>query len=176
METFCYHPFYCEENIWHLSQDPTLSAEQKYVVFISNKDKTCAMWHMKASAGEDHPIIWDYHVILVAKAPDWQVYDLDSRLGYPIEPEKYLRESFNDKWASSYAPKFRVIGTALFLEYFSSDRSHMIHQGHQVPYEPPPWPKIFNGKESNLWRFVDMSDPFIGDVLDLDQFKTFLDL
>ena len=176
METFCYHPFYCEENIWHLSRDPSLKAAEKYVVFISNEDKTCAMWHMKAAVGDELPVIWDYHVILAAKDRVWQIFDLDSKLGCPVAPEPYLRESFQSGWASSFAPKFRVIETELFHKHFSSDRSHMIHEGHQTPYEPPPWPRIFNGKVSNLWQFANMTEPFLGRVLDLDEFRLFLDL
>ena len=59
-----YQASYCEENIWHLANEPSLEKLERFAVIISNAGKCFAMWDQKlAAAGE--PVMWDYHVILV---------------------------------------------------------------------------------------------------------------
>lgn len=88
---------YCEENIYTLAAaltrtPPGDGAWDAYAVFISNHQKTVALWHQQARAGA---VLWDYHVVLVlrarprgagetptAPAACW-VYDFDSRAGVP---------------------------------------------------------------------------------------------
>ncbi len=49
-ESFRYTPYYCEENVWHLCRQPSLSAFEKEAVFISNPQRACWLWEQKASA------------------------------------------------------------------------------------------------------------------------------
>src|SRR5204862_24866 len=66
-----HHPFYCEENIWWLAQDPAI--ERGSVLFITNAARAVVMDHQKA-ARRGRPIAWDYHVVLIASRKLW---DLD---------------------------------------------------------------------------------------------------
>src|SRR5262245_31338166 len=116
------------------------------VVFISNRDRACAMW--KQRAGD--PIVWDYHVVLHCQ---WLIYDYDSRLGSPVPLHRWIEGTFPIQVPPFFAPMFRVIDAARFLEVFASDRSHMrSEEGWQRL--PPEWPTIGSGM--NLMQFVDM--------------------
>lgn len=91
---YIYTPYYCEENIYLLadsfSHDNTVTnAWEINVVFVSNETKTVALWSQKQSQDPEHPVVWDYHCILVlrprlepATEPAW-VYDYDSYLSIP---------------------------------------------------------------------------------------------
>lgn len=61
---FDYAAYYCEENVWHLCQRPEFGKGERRVVFISNLQRTCAMWGQRA-ARRNQPVIWDYHVIFI---------------------------------------------------------------------------------------------------------------
>jgi hypothetical protein len=62
---------------------------------------------------------------------------------------------------------FRLVEADRFLSTFASDRSHMKERG-QWKALPPSWPTIRTAtSEMNLDRFVDVTDPFEGEVLDL---------
>lgn len=173
---FAYHPYYCEENIWHLAQHLELSNyDQKNVVFISNRNKTCAVWHMRAGQS-NQPLIWDYHVILLAqKGTSWWVWDLDTTLGLPIPAETYFIESFRPVPAV-YLPQFRVVGAAEYTAHFFSDRSHMLRNGQWMA-PPPPWPTIQqldaeNEGGTNLMEWVSLESKFFGEVIDLPTLVT----
>lgn len=70
---FSYTSQFCEENVHKmiakfLLLKPRLlhPAISFYAVFVSSKSKQTPIWHQKAGI-RDEPVLWDYHVILVAK-------------------------------------------------------------------------------------------------------------
>jgi hypothetical protein len=148
-----YCAYYCEENVWHLCQEPDLPSPRR-VIFISNAERQVAMRHQRAGLGG--LVFWDYHVVVAAGGAG--VYDLDTTLGFPVDAGRYLDESFV---ADYEPPRFRVIDVEEFVRVFASDRSHMA--GQSTP--APSWPPI--GRGMNLMRFVDMEDPIAGSVVDL---------
>ncbi len=142
---FLYAPFYCEENVWHLSGDPQIEAGQAEVLFISNPFRSCALWEQRAADEDSLPVIWDYHVILVAPSNSGpQVWDLDTRLGFPVDLRMYLKSTFRTLPAglSRLAPLFRVIDAETYRGVFSSDRSHMRAADGGWLHPPPPWSAI----------------------------------
>ena len=52
------------------------------------------------------------------------IYDYDSLLNFPSEFERYYNKSID--FPKKFNTIFRVINFSLFLDYFASDRSHMI--------------------------------------------------
>ncbi len=162
-----YCPFYCEENIYHLAGEPVLRGRPREVVFISNAHGGCAMWHQRASVRSTWPILWDYHVVLLAGAP-WEVWDLDTTLGVPVPAHDYMRRTFRAGVPDDLLPCFRVVEAEAFAAVFASDRGHMRLSNGRWKSKPPPWPPIGSpGAEPNLMRFVDVTSPFLGEVLDL---------
>ena len=140
-------PYYCEENVWRLAYKKTQSTEKLrfFVCFISNPNKTCAMFHQLAGPDDDNqPVCWDYHVILLGwdeREKNAVVYDIDSRLPYPSPLPEYLHHSFSRNgmcFAPPFAPHFRIIPASLYLEYFSSDRMHMYDAKTCTWNAPPP--------------------------------------
>jgi hypothetical protein len=165
LSQYCYHPFYCEENIWHLCDE--VAGDGDRVVFISNAVRYCSIWHMRI-AQPGQPVHWDYHVVLLHRgAGGWEIWDLDTTLGLPVKASVYLEQSFRE---SLVPPRFRLVDVTKFRETFSSDRSHMALQGGE-PKDPPSWPPITRGP-NNLMRFIDMESAFLGEVLDLDGFRS----
>ena len=166
-----YHPFYCEENIWKLCNHAHLQGNKQKVIFISNKDRCCAVWHMRNAASVVDPVLWDYHVILaVHQNHHWEIWDPDSALGLPCQASLYLEQSFQPHTPPPYQPRFRVVNKEDFLRFFQSDRSHMVRKDQTAPENPPPWPVITPGV-SNLMQFIDMELDFYGKVLDLDSLR-----
>jgi protein N-terminal glutamine amidohydrolase len=159
-----YAPYFCEENIWHLAGDPAVPKE-RYVVVVTG-ERGVAMWGQRAAAGRD-PMVWDYHVFLIARDRQWQVWDLDTVFGLPITLDEYLDNAFKPV-PPQIAPRFRVIEGDEFRTVFSSDRSHMIGSGQPFPT----WARIGEGM-GNLSRFIDMDDVFVGDVVDLRGLRAF---
>ena len=160
-----YCAFFCEENVWHLCADADaidIPVDERRVVFISNARRQVVMRHQRAGAGG--PVVWDYHVVLLAGGKIW---DPDTTLGFGVELKRWARESFVDL-EPALAPRFRVIDAPTFLKTFASDRSHMKGPDGRPLKPPPPWPPIGTGM--NLMRFVDMEAPFVGDLLSLDAF------
>lgn len=172
--TYSYAPYYCEENIWQLCQNDDFRDFDRKVVFISNENRTCALWNQRASSSPGEPVLWDYHVILLVKADGWQVYDLDTVLGAPLSVEQYIDSTFGDESVpEEFQPQFRVIDANDFAANFSSDRSHMLTSGGQWQVPPPPWPAIVREGGSNLMEFVDMQKPTFGIVMKLPEFTSF---
>lgn len=164
------HPFYCEENVHRLCEDPRLSALEKRVVFISNDRRRVALFHQRAGDDEVFVLTWDYHVILLARSPGepWETWDLGSTLGAPVPAGDYLRRTFEERALPPiFAPRFRVVEGAEFLATFSSDRAHMRRRNGSFTRPPPPWPAIDRGGAPNLLRFVDTRAVFVGEVMDL---------
>mmetsp|Transcript_2587 Transcript_2587/g.4208 ORF Transcript_2587/g.4208 Transcript_2587/m.4208 type:complete len:282 (+) Transcript_2587:80-925(+) len=165
---------YCEENVWYLCKrfiedHPDIPA---YAVFISNPQKTVAIWHQKSSQDEESPVVWDYHVVLAAfvgSAPQtpngsnhraWWVWDLDTTLPFPCAAPPYFRRAFRPSGGTRtpYLPSFRVIPASDFLARFASDRRHMRIQGQWLA--PPPATPALRGElavaDFNLQDYINM--------------------
>jgi protein N-terminal glutamine amidohydrolase len=171
-----YAPFYCEENIWHLSREPQLTDFDKRVVFISNEMKSCPLWFQRACQSAHEPVVWDYHVILLANndaaQSDWQVWDLDTLLGLPMPAKLYLESTFGNinLAGPSFQPQFKVIDATSFATSFCSDRGHMRDRHGAWLVQPPPWPAIMQTSKPNLQELIDMGNDEHGEVLDLPGF------
>jgi len=169
--TIRYCPYFCEENIWHLCRDERvlrnrepIPVEDRQVVFISNARRRVAM--RKQRAGGLQPVLWDYHVVLLAGGKVW---DLDTTLGLPVGLAAWIRDSFVPL-RPDFAPRFRVVDAPTYLRTFGSDRSHMLGPGG-APLKPfPSWPRI--GVGMNLPNFADMETPFLGELFDLESFRS----
>ena len=162
-----YTPFYCEENIWWLAQDPRFAAVRREVVFVTNAQRTVAVFGQRAGRGPSRGIVWDYHVVLAVHAASGaEVWDLDCVHGTPLPAERWLDISFPYEVPAELAPRFRVIAADEMIATFSSDRSHMKTRGGRWRAAPPAWPAIARGP-NNLDAFLDLDAPFIGDVVDL---------
>lgn len=170
--SFCYQAFYCEENAFHLSQDPRFAGRAAAAVFVTGAEGECVMWHQRAARRPGAPLSWDYHVFLLARDP-WEIWDLDTVLGCPVPADAYLRRSFRPEieLPRELTPQFRIVGAAELGATFASDRSHMRRPDGRYLKPPPPWPPIGRpGLESNLGRFLTMSDSIAGEVTDLAGF------
>jgi hypothetical protein len=153
-------PFWCEENAWHLCVEPRVG-EDASVVVITNAWRTVALWHQRAASRVDAPVVWDYHVIVVSRSAT--VWDLDTRLAFPVALDEYLRETFRSV-APRLRPRFRAIAAPVYRSRFASDRRHMrdAEGGWQQP--PPPWPAIGDGHV--LDALLDTDDDAFGPWLD----------
>src|SRR5262249_53378191 len=91
-----------------------------------------------------------------------------STLGMPVPAADYLRRSFRLDIPDEFWPRFRLVEADAFVRSFASDRAHMRTPGGRWKKAPPPWPPILpEGVPPNLRSFVDMSEPFLGERLDL---------
>jgi hypothetical protein len=166
-----YHPFYCEENVFHLCQHPVFGARARHAVFVSGRAGGFVMWHQRAARGPTSPLFWDYHVIVLAEDP-WEVWDLDSTLGCPVPAREYLDRSFRAGVPLDLAPLFRVVRAADLVAKLASDRSHMRGPDGRFERPPPTWPPVSAPERgSNLARFVEMDRPFAGEVLSLAELR-----
>ena len=97
--------------------------------------------------------------------------DPDCRLTGEIPTAVYVDRSFPELPAglASLRPRFRVIPAAVYRGALRTDRSHMRAHGEWLS-EPPPWPAI--GRGTNLMRFVDMEDVFLGEIMGLDELRS----
>lgn len=128
-----------------------------------------ALWNQKLAQQDLYPVVWDYHVVMALRlrtAPSSEVqqsegaddladttgaicrcwvYDFDTRLGLPCPAEKYITQSFRP-CPARFQSMFRVVPGQDYIDYFASDRSHMLSpsssqlqiQGHQPEYSKPP--------------------------------------
>ena len=164
-----YQPFYCEENVYHLCHDPDLADRDPAALFIAGGAEGCLMWHQRSAQRRGEPVLWDYHVVLLARDP-WEVWDLDTTLPCPVAAASYLLRSFRPRLAvpEKFVPHFRRVGVAELAATFVSDRSHMRRPDGQWNEPPPPWPPIGGaGVPDNLARYLDRNDPIAGERLDL---------
>jgi hypothetical protein len=167
-----YTPYYCEENVWHLGQEPEFVNMLKKAVFISNDDRHCAFFHQSASRAPTIPVFWDYHALLISHDTGWKVWDLDTTLSFPITLNEYLDLTFNlESTNDALRPYFRIVDFEDFHNKFSSDRSHMLDAGGNWLAPPPIWPPILNIASSNLSDFIDMTKESFGQVLDMHHFR-----
>jgi hypothetical protein len=167
-----YWPCYCEENVWHACGAFGPDVEEAYAVFVSNGSGAVAVWEQRAAAA-GQPILWDYHVVLLLRrAGEWVVVDLDSRLGGETPASEWLARSFPALHAAAneHRPVFRLIPAEVYRRALRSDRSHM-RVGSTWRSPPPPWPAIgpASGEGSNLMHFIDMQADFLGEIVELEE-------
>ena len=70
-----------------------LADADRSVVFISNSVRACYVAAQRAGL-EQGFVIWDYHVVLLARGETWEIFDPDSLLGMPVSAATYLENSF----------------------------------------------------------------------------------
>jgi hypothetical protein len=161
-----YAPYYCEENVYHLCAESSLSPAHgvvhRRVVIISNERRCCALWAQRAAASRHRPVLWDYHVIFSAQtaAESWLVWDLDTRLGFPVSLPVYLSGTFRplDRAHRWLAPRFRIQTAEDYRAHFSSDRSHMRADNGEWLQPPPPWPPIHRADQPSFLHWTEMGD------------------
>lgn len=160
LENFKYTANFCEENIWHLCQNPDLAAYAKTVLILSNSSRNCPLWQQKSAIGQE-PVRWDYHVILLVGPPEKSlIYDFDSTLHLPSPLDVYLNLTFrpdSSSWEED-KPFFKAIEAADYIRYFYSDRGHMIDGEGDWKFTPPSWPLIKNKGELPLPELLDFSE------------------
>ncbi len=171
-----YQPYYCEENIWQFCHQCDVDERRSLlVVFISNAQRTCALWSQRAARTPDEPVLWDYHVVAVdTSAPAPLVWDLDTTVGAPTSFDTWWHATFpfEDVLPAPFQPLFHLVEAATYLERFSSDRSHMRRDDGSWQAPPPDWDPIFDADEGmNLQKFIDMNDTSFGEVLTRGQFR-----
>jgi protein N-terminal glutamine amidohydrolase len=165
-----YQPFYCEENIWLLAQDPRCGDGERLVALITGAEGHVAMWHQKPADGPSEPLLWDYHVVLLVRSnTTWHVWDFECDLGMPMAAESWITACFphQDRVPLRCRPRFRVMSAAEYVATLRSDRSHMREDDGTYAKPPPPWSPPGGGFDSNLVQFVDLRQTFVGEVLDL---------
>lgn len=92
------------------------------------------------------------------KPTGWIVWDLDSTLAFPCPFDLYYHRTLEPEiqLKDDYRRCFRVVPAPTYLATFSSDRSHMLQDGHYMK-PPPPWPAIWRGQDT-LQKLITM-DP-----------------
>ena len=171
-QNHAYHAAFCEENIWHLCQQPSL--QNSYVVFIVSKGEAFPMLNQQASEHPSIPIFWDYHVVLLLmpdekQSEKKQIIDFDTSLEFCTDISTYFKESFLDArlLIEEEVPLFRLVPSKEYVELFSSDRSHMQSPtGWLAP--PPKWPLIGNSA-TNLSGFIEARENAFGELLSYDE-------
>lgn len=147
---YLYTPLFCEENIWQLIRvlsSGDIEINNLWCLFITNPGHKVPLLNQQAAA-LNQPVIWDYHVILLADINHQSViFDFDSRLGFVTSLDEYLKNTFiffNKELHEELIPYIRKIPAQSYLKHFYSDRSHMINQISASEY--PPWPIINENK------------------------------
>jgi hypothetical protein len=163
--THHYAPYYCEENVWWLAQDARFADRERDVVIISNARHTVAMHAQRDGRGR--AVFWDYHVVLAVRAPSsWEVWDLDTTLGMPIDAARWLDGSFGFRTTDLIAPRFRLVPADTYIANLATDRRHMRDEHGAFREPPPPWP-IIGGGAHDLDRWIDVHDTTYGEWIDL---------
>ncbi|MBK8096516.1 MAG: hypothetical protein IPK26_05375 [Planctomycetes bacterium] len=160
-----HQPFFCEENVWQLLRGEALPRPAA-AVFITNADRTVAMWGQRAATVD--PIVWDYHVVALLPAHGL-IVDLDDRVRVAWPTADWLRHAFAEPVAPQFEPRFRIVPADEFLAVFSSHRSHMRDERGRPRRPFPDWPAPWQQERGmNLLRFLDLDDPIAGVVTDAD--------
>lgn len=157
-----YQPYYCEENVWLLAGEPALEAAERAVLVVSNRERAVALWGQRAGKPPGGLVVWDYHVVLLARPPGapWLACDLDTRLGFPVPLETWLTETFRPLEArfADLAPRFRLVPGEDYRAQFASDRSHMRRSDGSWQKPPPPWPAIGRAGAPSFLRWTEMRE------------------
>lgn len=173
-DPFVYHPYYCEENIWHLCHHPKVETIATSVIYISNAAGRCPFWCQKISPDPMSPVVWDYHVILLGHDKTGLIWDLDSTLRTPTKALHYFEKTWPapHRYPTSIEPKFRLIPVERYKAHFTSDRTHMVNTNGTYVAPPPPWPLIGTpDSEDSLEKLTDMEDESIGTIVTLSHIK-----
>jgi len=126
---YLYTPLFCEENIWKLVESLYTNqfAKPIDVLFIINEAQSVAVFNQNQSLNAN-PVIWDYHVVLLAQINNESViFDFDSRCEFPTPIEKYFHVSFplTNNIYENFLPYIKKIKAIYYFEHFYSDRMHM---------------------------------------------------
>lgn len=147
---------FCEENVWHLLQDPEFAACDRVVALISNLEAACLFWEQRAAVETGMPLWWDYHVILLVRQGAWQVYDFDTTLPFPADAATYLHRTFGPAMncPPTMRPRFALFEGDAYRDVFASDRSHMRDENGVWHAPPPDWPPINPERGAGFLAFV----------------------
>lgn len=164
-----YTACYCEENVWHLCANPVVPALEKKVIWVSSLQQVCPIWNQRSAASAGESVWWDYHVFLLARTSDsWQVWDLDSILGLPVDAAAYFAGSFSR--STPIQPVFRVMDSGYYRRVFASDRSHMKQTDGSWLATPPAWP-VIGAAATTFTQMLDMHSDVHGELLSLDEIE-----
>lgn len=147
---------YCEENVWHLLQEPEFRAAERVVAVISNREGACLFWEQAAAVEPGRPLWWDYHVVLLVRREIWRVYDFDTLLPFPTDARTYLGRTFGhvDNLPAAFWPRFALFEGDAYRDAFASDRSHMRNATGEWQSPPPDWPPINPDRGEGFLAFV----------------------
>jgi hypothetical protein len=175
---FKYTPAYCEENIWHLASDDRFRGLDAKVVLVTGPGSHRKLWFQRCSQHDALPVYWDYHVILLVRDDNWQVWDLDTTLELPANASTYFRKTFYgpDESFQGNNVLFRTIDADEYIANFSSDRAHMRLPSGDWAAPPPAWPPIVTCEKSNLMAWLDSDSDGPGELLTLEQMIAFYSL
>lgn len=164
-EHYLYHHRYCEENIWHLCQQPEF--QNADVIVMASRGAFFPILCQQAAEAPGMPVLWDYHVVLLWHTGKGARYilDFDTTLPFCTPVGHYLQQSFLDerRLSAEFVPLFRLMPASEYRERLLSDRSHMKTANGWLA-EPPGWPPISTAG-SNLKKFTDMADHDYGQVM-----------
>ncbi|MCW8933075.1 MAG: protein N-terminal glutamine amidohydrolase [Gammaproteobacteria bacterium] len=192
---YLYTPLFCEENIWQLilslsttsnvnqmANHLKIERDKMWVLIITNKKQKIALLNQQAASAEQ-PVIWDYHVILLAEINhQFFIFDFDTRLSFVTPLQDYLQKTLIslDKLPQEFIPSIRKIPAQSYLERFHSDRTHMLIQIEKSQF--PAWPIINSGKEHciSLEDYLNIEQPLndqslltqISSIVTLEQWLT----
>ena len=158
IKEFKYSANFCEENIWHLCQNPELENFSKRVIIVSNSNRNC-QFRFQKSINDEEFVWWNYHVILFASNENSSlIYDFDSTLPVPLSGKEYLEKTFlsNENWKENDLPGFKLIDAIDYINSFISDRSHMKGVDGNWLSTPPKWPII--GKDGGALPLPELLD------------------
>jgi len=132
-----YASCFCEENCYKLverlaSRQGSAEEPPINVLFISSKSRATPIWCQRSSAKKGECVLWDYHVVVLCGG---DIFDLDSTLPFPSNAREYINAAFRP--SASLPPEhkqlFRIVPGKVYLQKFSSDRSHMVKSGKPFP-------------------------------------------
>lgn len=181
-----YTSCYCEENVWRLVE--SLDDDGCFAVFVSNAARCCPIWHQRAAQAPRAPVLWDYHVFLVARAAGrYYVVDRDTTLGLATLAVDYVDAALRPTLRvaappelSPAATRVRVVGARDLLHFFASDRRHMLDERGAYQSPPPPQPPIRGPGAVDDWNLGDFWDVVAdfprgrGVAMDVPAFRDFL--
>lgn len=171
-----YASHFCEENVWRAVQEPALPLSGRHALFISNPDRTVALWSQRAGDEEEGGlVVWDFHVVMLGQGESGPLlWDPDCTVATLQPLASWLVATFpaGDAVQPRFLPRFRKVEGGRLLETFASDRSHMRDAAGHFTYPPPRHPAPQGpgaGTTMNLDRFLDMEAPFEGELLGLHE-------
>lgn len=176
IKNFKYSANFCEENIWHLCQNPELKGFSKSVLIVSNPAKNCPFRFQKSVFGEE-VVWWNYHVILLAVFNNLSlIYDFDSTLSIPLNAVEYLKKTFDEKdhLRAEHLPLFKSITAIDYVDSFFSDRSHMMDEQGNWLSSPPDWQIIGKNKNLPLAKLQDFSSTSEQKIYNLQELEALL--